>query len=98
MTWEEHTQFIILSEYGFSDVRYAIPLYLKLRAAGLLSIRTINNKEYIDCESSKAFAMVDHQIAHVYVKEGFQDNTKSVLENIQGVEKIIVSSEEKKRS
>ncbi|CAN5214323.1 hypothetical protein BH18THE2_BH18THE2_07640 [soil metagenome] len=84
----EHTQFIILSEYGFNDVRNAIPLNLKLRDAGILSVRTINNKEYIDYEFSKAFAMVEHQIAHVYVKEGFQDNTKSVLENIQGVEKI----------
>ena len=92
----EDTQFIILSEYGFNDVRNAIPLNLKLRDSGLLAVRTINSKEYIDYENSKAFAMVDHQIAHVYIKEDFRNKTKSVLANVQGVEKIIMSSEEKK--
>ena len=94
---KDDTRIIILSEYAFNDVKDAIPLNLKLRDAGLLAVRSINDKEYIDYEFSNAFAMVDHQIAHVYVKEGFMNESKRVVENIEGIEKVIYGSEQKKR-
>src|SRR5919198_6603867 len=93
---KDETQFIILSEYGFNDVKAAVPLNLRLRDEDLLITRTINDKEYIDYEYSNAFAMVDHQVAHIYVKEGFVDQTKKLLEDTQGIERIL-SGEEKKR-
>lgn len=93
---KDDTRIIILSEYAFNDVKDAIPLNLKLRDAGLLAVRSINDKEYIDYEFSNAFAMVDHQIAHVYVKEGFMNESKRVVENIEGIEKVIYGSEQKK--
>jgi predicted AlkP superfamily pyrophosphatase or phosphodiesterase len=92
---KDETQFIILSEYSFNDVNGAIPLNLRLREENLLITRTINDKEYIDYEYSKAFAMVDHQIAHIYVKEGFLDQTKRVLEDTQGVDRILSSQEKR---
>jgi predicted AlkP superfamily pyrophosphatase or phosphodiesterase len=92
---KDETQFIILSEYGFNDVDAAIPLNLRLREDNLLITRTINDKEYIDYEYSKAFAMVDHQIAHIYVNEGFVDETKKVLEDTQGVDRILSSQEKR---
>lgn len=94
---KDETRIIILSEYAFNDVNDAIPLNLKLRDAGLLAVRTINNKEYIDFECSKAFAMVDHQISHIYVKEGFMNQSKRVLENIEGIDKVVYGSEQKNR-
>jgi predicted AlkP superfamily pyrophosphatase or phosphodiesterase len=51
---QDETQFLILSEYAFNDVNGAVPLNLVLRDAGLLSIRTIQEKEYLDFEYSKA--------------------------------------------
>jgi predicted AlkP superfamily pyrophosphatase or phosphodiesterase len=93
---KDDTQFIVLSEYGFNDVKTAVPLNLRLRDKDLLITRTINDKEYIDYEYSNAFAMVDHQIAHIYVKEGFIDQAKKVLEDMQGIDRI-VSGEEKRR-
>ena len=93
---KDETEFLILSEYGFNDVSGAIPLNVKLREADLLETRNIGEKEYVDFEFSKAFAMVDHQIAHVYIKDGFVDKTRRVLEDIQGVDKIL-SKEEKKK-
>jgi predicted AlkP superfamily pyrophosphatase or phosphodiesterase len=93
---KDETQFIILSEYGFNDVKAAVPLNLRLRDEDLLNTRTINDKEYIDYEYSNAFAMVDHQIAHIYVKEGFVDQTKKLLEDTQGINRIL-SDEEKRR-
>ena len=67
----------------------------KLRDAGFLSVRTINDKEYIDFEFSKAFAMVDHQIAHVYINNASAEQIKRVLEKIEGVERVL-SGEDKK--
>lgn len=93
---KDETQFIILSEYGFNDVKAAVPLNLRLRDEDLLNTRTINDKEYIDYEYSNAFAMVDHQIAHIYVKEGFVDQTKKLLEDTEGINRIL-SDEEKRR-
>jgi predicted AlkP superfamily pyrophosphatase or phosphodiesterase len=86
---QEETQFIIISEYAFNDVNGAVPLNLMLRDAGLLSIRTIQDKEYLDFEYSKAFAMVDHQVAHIYIKDGFESEARKVLEATPGVDRIL---------
>src|SRR5918997_4416756 len=85
----DETQFVILSEYAFNDVNGAVPLNLVLRDAGLLSIRTIQEKEYLDFEYSKAFAMVDHQVAHVYIKDGYEGETRKTLEATSGVDRIL---------
>jgi predicted AlkP superfamily pyrophosphatase or phosphodiesterase len=92
---KDTSQFIILSEYGFNDVKTSIPLNLRLRDEGLLYTRTIHGKEYIDYEFSNAFAMVDHQIAHIYIKEGFVNHTRKILENVTGVNKILCKEEKK---
>jgi len=86
---QEEAQFTILSEYAFNDVNGAVPLNLVLRDAGLLSIRTIQEREYLDFEYSKAFAMVDHQVAHVYIKDGYERETRMALEATAGVERIL---------
>jgi predicted AlkP superfamily pyrophosphatase or phosphodiesterase len=91
----EESQFIIISEYGFNDVSGAVPLNLRLRDAGLVATRTIQDQEYIDYENSDAFAMADHQIAHIYVKEGFVGQTKKVLEQITGVESVLDDQEKR---
>jgi predicted AlkP superfamily pyrophosphatase or phosphodiesterase len=92
----EETLFIIISEYSFNDVKSAVPLNQKLRDADLLATRNISEKEYLDLEYSSAFAMVDHQIAHIYIKGGFETRTKKVLENIDGVESVLASVEKRK--
>ena len=85
----DEMQFVIISEYAFNDVNGAVPLNLVLRDAGLLSIRTIQEKEYLDFEYSKAFAMVDHQVAHIYIKDGYEGETRKTLETTSGVDRIL---------
>ena len=92
---KDESQFVILSEYGFNDVVTAVPLNLKLRDAGLLVTRRIQDKEYLDYEFSNAFAMVDHQIAHIYVKDGFANQAKQALEDMTGVDKLQYGEEKK---
>ncbi|AFU57650.1 type I phosphodiesterase/nucleotide pyrophosphatase [Candidatus Nitrososphaera gargensis Ga9.2] len=93
---KDKTQFIIISEYSFNDVQGAIPLNLVLRDAGLLAVREIQDKEYLDFEFSKAFAMVDHQAAHIFVKDGFERAARKILEATAGIDKVL-DSEGKKR-
>ncbi len=47
------------------------PLYPNriLRAAGFFSARRVGRRTYPDLYGSPAFAMVDHQIAHIYVRD-----------------------------
>jgi predicted AlkP superfamily pyrophosphatase or phosphodiesterase len=79
----------ILSEYGFNSVSSSVSPNLILRESGLLSVRKIKEKEYIDYEYSKAFAMVDHQVAHLFVKPGYEDATKSALKSNENIAEIL---------
>lgn len=92
----DQTEFTIVSEYGFNDVKGAAPLNLALRDAGLVSVRTIEGKEHLDFEYSKAFAMVDHQVAHVYVKDGFEQQARKALEAADGVDRVLDGEGKKK--
>jgi predicted AlkP superfamily pyrophosphatase or phosphodiesterase len=92
----QDTQFIIFSEYGFTDVTSDIPLNTVLRENNILTIREIEGLEYLDLESSKAFAMVDHQVAHIYIKENYRNSVKKILEGIKGVD-LILDDELKQR-
>jgi predicted AlkP superfamily pyrophosphatase or phosphodiesterase len=85
----EDTQFIIFSEYGFTDVNSDISLNTIFRENELISVREIEEIEYLDLEYSKAFAMVDHQVAHIYVKENYSNSVKKILEGIKGVDMIL---------
>jgi predicted AlkP superfamily pyrophosphatase or phosphodiesterase len=59
---------IVLSEYGIGAVDTPIHINRTLRAAGWLAIRREQGGEQFDPASSTAFAVVDHQIAHIYVQ------------------------------
>lgn len=51
----------------------------------------------MDYEYSQAFAMVDHQIAHIYAKNDAIEATKKVLENVAGISDVLSSNQEKKK-
>jgi predicted AlkP superfamily pyrophosphatase or phosphodiesterase len=59
---------VVLSEYGITEVRGAVALNRVLRQQGLLAVRDTPFGELLDAGASRAFAVADHQIAHVYVK------------------------------
>jgi predicted AlkP superfamily pyrophosphatase or phosphodiesterase len=85
----EDTQFIIFSEYGFTDVNSDIPLNSIFRENDLVAVREIEGNEYLDLEHSNAFAMVDHQVAHIYVKENYSNQVTKILEGIKGIDMIL---------
>ena len=95
----DDTHFLLMSEYGFNNVRDAIAINRILREKGLLQIRTINGKEYIDYEYSVAFAMVDHQVAHIYLNNSNKmekEKIKIEIEDIDGIDKVCDKEEKQK--
>ena len=60
---------VVLSEYGITDVSRPVDVNRLLRSEGLLNVYTQAGMEYLDPWTSKAFAVADHQVAHVYVKD-----------------------------
>jgi predicted AlkP superfamily pyrophosphatase or phosphodiesterase len=60
---------VVLSEYGITDVSRPVDVNRLLRAEGLLHVYTQDGMEYLDPWTSKAFAVADHQVAHVYIKD-----------------------------
>ncbi|MEU0665016.1 nucleotide pyrophosphatase/phosphodiesterase family protein [Streptomyces lavendulocolor] len=59
---------VALSEYGITRVDRHVDINRALRRAGLLEVHTQDGMEYLDPSASRAFAVADHQIAHVYVR------------------------------
>jgi len=59
----------IVSEYGHCQVSQPVYLNRVLREAGLVSVRMGPFGEQLDAFASRAFAVCDHQLAHVYVAE-----------------------------
>ena len=59
---------VALSEYGITEVSRPVHINRALRDAGWLKVRLELGREQLDAGASDAFAVADHQIAHVYVK------------------------------
>jgi hypothetical protein len=75
----------VVSEYGHVDVQRPILLNRTLRVAGLLSIRPGPFGEILDTFASQAFAVCDHQVAHVYLNRADDSQLKRVRELISGI-------------
>ncbi|HEX6767032.1 MAG TPA: nucleotide pyrophosphatase/phosphodiesterase family protein [Polyangiaceae bacterium] len=81
---------VILSEYGITSVTGAVHPNRVLREAGLLRVREELGREQLDPGASAAFAVSDHQIAHVYVKDEARiPEVRALFEKRPGVEKVL---------
>ncbi|HTE55763.1 MAG TPA: alkaline phosphatase family protein [Kofleriaceae bacterium] len=60
---------VVVSEYGIEPARTPVHLNRALRDAGLLAVRDTLGWEMLDAGASRAFAVADHQVAHVYVAD-----------------------------
>lgn len=87
---------VLLSEYGITEVDQSIHLNRRFRREGWITIKEELGLEYLDCGSSQVFAVADHQIAHIYIKNPDRIPTvKQLLENLDGVDRVL--DEEGKR-
>jgi len=69
-----------------------------LARAGLFRTRTVKGMLYPDFFTSKAFAMVDHQVAHVYaVDDDSAARAREVLSELDGLDRIMDVEAQKER-
>ncbi|MEQ8687861.1 MAG: alkaline phosphatase family protein, partial [Imperialibacter sp.] len=81
---------ILLSEYGISPVSRPVHINRLLRKRGLLDIREERGLELLDAGASKAFAVADHQVAHIYVNDpSVMEEVKRLAEATQGVSLVL---------
>lgn len=88
---------IVLSEYGITKVSRPVHINRILRERGLLAVREEMGRELLDPGASQAFAVADHQIAHVYINENFSiPKVRSLLEDIDGIALVLGDTEKPK--
>jgi predicted AlkP superfamily pyrophosphatase or phosphodiesterase len=84
------TRVVVLSEYGITPVDGAVHVNRALREAKLLQVRVELGRELLDAGASEAFAVADHQVAHVYVRRpGRVAEVRALLEGLPGVEAVL---------
>ncbi len=87
---EHDTEVIVLSEYGITNVTSSVSINRALREAGFLRVHRARNGELLDPGASRAFALADHQIAHVYVRdEADVDAVRRLVEGLDGVDVVL---------
>ena len=85
---------VVLSEYGITVVSAAIDINRALRRAELLCVREELGRELLDAGASDAFAVVDHQVAHVYVRRPeLIERVGALIAALPGVERVLGRAE-----
>lgn len=81
---------IIVSEYGITPVTEAVHINRALREAGLIAWREEMGREVIDHGASRAFAVPDHQLAHIYVRDPKDiELVSGLIAGLDGVETVL---------
>ncbi len=88
------TEVIVVSEYGLVPVQHPIMINQHLRNAGYLEVRDGPFGEMLQPLDSRAFAVVDHQVAHVYVhRSGDLEEVRKLLLEIPGIADVVPPGE-----
>jgi len=85
---------VAVSEYGITEVDQPVHINRALRAAGLLEVRSSPRGEELDPFASRAFALADHQLAHVYTRaSGDAQAAAEALRELDGVDRLWTGAE-----
>ncbi len=88
---------VVVSEYGIESVDRPVHVNRALRREGLLETRSTPVGEVLDTFASAAFAVSDHQLAHVYARTGeARRHAEHVLRNTGGVARVLDRREQKR--
>ena len=85
---------LIAGEYAITPATHVTYPNRALRDAGLLSVQETDEGELLDIENSKAFAMVDHQFSHVFIKDDTDvQEVASLFESMEGIDEVLVGDD-----
>jgi predicted AlkP superfamily pyrophosphatase or phosphodiesterase len=89
-------QVLVLSEYGISPVSQPVHLNRIFRQKGWVAIKEELGLEMLDAGASQAFAVADHQAAHVYVNDpGILAQVRAALESTPGVQTVLAADQKR---
>lgn len=82
---------VVLSEYAITAVDRPVHVNRVLREHGWIEVRREPlGWETLDCGASRAFAVADHQVAHVYIRRNEDvEAVRQLLEQMVGVERVL---------
>ena len=81
---------MVVSEYGTEQATGTVDINRVLREAGYLHVQETLEWELLDAGASEAFAVCDHQVAHIYVKNpGQLSAVRTLLEKIPGISRVL---------
>lgn len=80
----EEPLWLIAGEYPIVPVNHVSYPNRALRDAGLLEIHTLADGEHLDVQTSAAWALVDHQFSHVFVRDRDQATIDRVVDLFRG--------------
>jgi predicted AlkP superfamily pyrophosphatase or phosphodiesterase len=87
---ERGARVMLLSEYGIVPVSMPVHINRVLRERGMIAVRQELGLEVFDAGASAAFAVADHQIAHVYVNDRRRlDEVRRLLESTPGIDVVL---------
>ncbi|UII20219.1 alkaline phosphatase family protein [Fulvivirga ligni] len=87
---KQGAEVILLSEYGITDAGHPVDINRVLRKQDYITVKDELGLEMLDAGASKAFAVSDHQLAHVYVRDkGDIPAIKKLLEQTEGIERVL---------
>jgi predicted AlkP superfamily pyrophosphatase or phosphodiesterase len=80
---------VVVSEYGLVPVSKPVYLNRELRKRGWLAVRGGPYGEMLETFESRAFAVVDHQLAHIYVRGLPLEEVRKSIEALDGIERVV---------
>ncbi len=87
---QRSSRILVLSEYGITPVSCPVHINRVLRQQGFLTVRDELGRELLDAGASRAFAVADHQVAHVYVNDrSALPQIRRLLEETPGIESVL---------
>lgn len=88
------TRVVVVSEYGITAVEKPVHVNRALRDAGLLVARRTPAGDVLDVFGSRAFAVADHQVAHVYCRdERARTEARELVRGLAGVDLVLEGAE-----
>ncbi len=99
---QQTPRFIMVSEYVITDVSHVSYPNRILREAGLLQVKPERDGadlEQLDFANSDAWALVDHQFSHVFIRDGNPSvihQVEELFRSQQGIAEVLIGEERSK--
>jgi predicted AlkP superfamily pyrophosphatase or phosphodiesterase len=87
---ERDVAVLLLSEYGITAVDTPVHLNRVFREQGWIAIKDELGLEMLDCGASRAFAVADHQVGHIYLNDpSIETAVRDLVAKQPGVSRVL---------